>query len=83
MRSFVQDGLWARLADNGGLHAGHIDVLLALLVPFHAEAAVTATDGALGSPVQVRAPLFDPLNDLGRMRVGRGEAAALHRLRTW
>jgi uncharacterized protein len=83
MRAFAQAGLWDRLAARGALEAPHVDALVAVLVPFHAAAAVADAGGRLGTPAQVRAPMQETLRELVAAELGAEAMVGLRQLARW
>ncbi|MBL8307023.1 MAG: AAA family ATPase [Rubrivivax sp.] len=84
MRSFDQDGLWERRAEQGTLTAADVDSLVALLVEFHERCERVDPASLFGTSAAVRHTVLQNLQELEQ--AGLAELLTTEdrdRLRTW
>jgi len=83
MRRFPQEALADRIAKQGGLNAGRVDAIAAMLSGFHAAIPAARPGDRFGSPEGVAAPALANFDQIAELNPDSPDAPRLERLRAW
>jgi len=83
MRRFPQQALLERLAEEGRLEPGHVDLLADEVARFHCAVAIASDRDDYGLPDRVCVPALRNFEDIAQLQPPPGMGPALEALRDW